>query len=93
MARRQYWNTINFLFALRRCVRLRLRVDYSGIYLSDVYDEENGYARLRRARQLNNKSTPEACVPNIMIDPLSIQELRDSFDDLKKRVDQLGRFL
>jgi hypothetical protein len=28
-----------------------------------------------------------------MIDPLSIQELRDSYDGLKKRVDQLGRFL
>lgn len=41
----------------------------------------------------SDKSTPEAYVPNIMIDPLSIQELRDSFDDLKKRVDQLGRFL
>jgi hypothetical protein len=41
----------------------------------------------------SERSTAEECVPNTMIDPLSIQELRDSFDDLKKRVDQLGRFL
>ena len=40
-----------------------------------------------------SKSTPEACGPNAMNENSSNQEVANLFDDLKKRVEQLGRFL
>ena len=48
------------------------------------------------SKGVRHKMTPSLMVgllPQIMIATVSMQDLRNTYDDLKKRVEQLGRFL
>ena len=69
-----------------------MRIDYFGVYFSDVNDKEKS-ALVRQAARPVATSWQRVVLTKAMIETLSIQELRDSYGDLKKRVDQLGRFL
>ena len=72
-----------------------MRVDKFGIYHSKFYEKESVRNPTIREGTLTNEALLNGRASDTMgmIVTVSMQDLRNTYDDLKKRVEQLGRFL